>query len=168
MANMGAQAGWRKMRAADLPAVEAISDAVHGEFTEPIAVYAERLVLYPDGCFVLDNGDAIAGYLISHPWRRDTPPKLGASIGNVPADADTYYLHDIALLPSTRGSGAGKAAVGLVLEQAATAGQQDITLMAINGADSFWSARGFDYVPGVADASYGAGSYLMRRSLVSR
>ena len=101
---------WRPMRAEDLAAVTAISDAVHGRFTEPMAIYAERLALYPAGCRVL-AGDAVAGYLISHPWYRDSPPKLGAMLGTIPADADAYYLHDLALLPAARGSGGGKAAL---------------------------------------------------------
>jgi hypothetical protein len=34
--------GWRAMEEADMAAVTAVSDAVHGDYTEPLAVYAER------------------------------------------------------------------------------------------------------------------------------
>lgn len=90
--------GWRPMAAADLPAVSSISDTVHGRYSEPVEVYAERLALHPTGCFVLEADAAPAGYLITHPWRRDMPPKLGAMLQAIPPDADTFYLHDIALL----------------------------------------------------------------------
>ena len=35
-------AEWRAMRAADLPAVEAVAEAIHLEFPEDEAVFAER------------------------------------------------------------------------------------------------------------------------------
>lgn len=161
-----ARSGWRAMVAADLPAVQAVSDAVHDEYSEPTAVYAERLVLYPAGCLAFEDRGALAGYLISHPWHRDAPPRLGSLLGSIPRDPDTYYLHDLALLPSTRGCGAGRAATAFVVAQAAACGRDNITLVAINGADSFWSRQGFDYVAGEAQSSYGSGSHLMRRILL--
>lgn len=151
---------WRPMRASDLTAVTAISDTVHEHYTEPMAVYAERLDLYPSGCQVFELGGEVVGYLISHPWHRYDPPKLGALLGAVPPQADTYYLHDIALLPPARGTGAGKAALGYVADRARALGFADITLMAVGGADRFWAAQGFDYVPYAV--SYGAGTHLMR------
>jgi GNAT superfamily N-acetyltransferase len=150
------------MRAGDLAAVSAISDAVHGHYTEPVAVYAERLALYPAGCRVFECEGEVAGYLISHPWHRQSPPKLGALLGAIPADADTFYLHDIALLPSARGTGAGKMALDLVVGDARALGFTDITLMAVGGADRYWAAQGFDTVPREADPSYGVGAYPMR------
>ncbi|MDP5279395.1 GNAT family N-acetyltransferase [Sphingomonas sp. DG1-23] len=149
------------MRATDLAAVSAISDAVHGRFTEPLAVYAGRLDLYPAGCFVLEQDDTVAGYLISHPWHREDPPKLGALPGAIPPDADAWYLHDLALLPAARGAGAGRAALDLVKAQARARGFADIALMAVGGADRYWTRQGFAYVPRDADPSYGDDAYLM-------
>lgn len=157
------------MRAGDGEAVQAISDTVHGRYTEPAAVYVERLRLYPAGCFVFEIDGQIAGYLVSHPWHRDHPPALGATVGTIPATADTYYLHDVALLPAARGTGAGTAAVALVMRQAAAAGFADVTLMAINGADRYWAAAGFaDVTPESAllaakKAAYGPDARFMRR-----
>jgi GNAT superfamily N-acetyltransferase len=158
---------WRPMRADDLAAVAAISDAVHGmAYTERPAIYAERLALYPAGChvFARDDGGAVEGYLISHPWRRDDPPTLDRPLGAIPADADGYYLHDLALLPSTRGAGAGRAALALVLRQAVAAGFDDITLTAVGGADGFWAAQGFVYADRDGASPYGPGTHLMRRT----
>lgn len=152
---------WRQMAACDLAAVSSISDAVHGRYTEPIAVYAERLALYPAGCRVLEQDSALVGYLIGHPWFREHPPKLGALLGAIPPDADSYYLHDIALLPAARAAGAGKAGLDLAMVQARALGLSDIALMAVGGADRFWSSRGFAYVPREVDPSYGDDAYLM-------
>ncbi len=155
--------GWRPMRAADLPAVVAIADEVHGVFTEPLAVYAERLALYPDGCRIFEAGGTIAGFLVTHPWYRDAAPKIGAMLERIPEATGSYYLHDIALLPSARGTGAGAAAMAFVLEQAAAAGCDEVMLVAVHGADSYWSAQGFAYAAPGEDGPYGPGSHLMRR-----
>lgn len=155
---------WTAMGHDDLPAIAALSDAIHERYSEDVAIYAERLALYPSGCFTLWQADRIIGYLISHPWHRDSPPALNAALGSIPATADTYYLHDIALLPSARGGGSGRVAVDLVMDLARKAGFQDVTLMAVNGADRFWASVGFSYVdPTSKPGSYGEGSHLMRR-----
>lgn len=154
---------WRPMTAADLPAVTAISTEVHGRYAESLEVYAERLRLCPAGCFTCEVDGTARGFLVTHPWRRTAPPPaLGAMLHAIPHPADTWYLHDIALLPDTRGLGAGQAAVALVNDLAQGAGVLDITLVAVNGADRFWAARGFDYVDAEA-GGYGPGTYVMRR-----
>lgn len=154
---------WRPMATADLPAVTAISAEVHGHYAEPLEIYAERLRLCPAGCFTCEVDGKVRGLLVTHPWRRaEPPPALGAMLDMIPAPADTWYLHDIALLPDTRGLGAGQAAVALVDGLARAAGVLDITLVAVNGADRFWATQGFDYVDAEA-GGYGPGTYVMRR-----
>lgn len=154
---------WRPMTAADLPTVAAISAEVHGRYAESLEVYAERLRLCPAGCFTCEVDGTARGFLVTHPWRRDVPPPaLGAMLQAIPDSADTWYLHDIALLPDTRGLGAGQAAVALVDGLARAAGVQDITLVAVNGADRFWAAQGFTYVDTDA-GGYGPDTYVMRR-----
>lgn len=154
---------WRPMRADDLAAVVVISDAVHGEFAEPRAVYAERLALYPHGCRVCEVDGAVVGLLVTHPWHGSEVPKIGALIGALPDQADVYYFHDIALLPIMRRKGAGAAAMEIVLAQAQAAGCREVRLVAVNGADSYWAAQGFAYVAPDTDGPYGPGSFLMRR-----
>lgn len=156
---------WRAMTVDDLPAVTAISTEVHGRYAEPLEIYAERLRLCPAGCFTCEVDDTVRGLLVTHPWRRaEPPPALGAMLHTIPHPADTWYLHDIALLPDTRGLGAGQAAVALVDDLARSAGVLDITLVAVNGADRFWAAQGFDYVDAEA-GGYGPGTYVMRRTV---
>lgn len=157
------------MRVEDIPAITGISDTVHGRLTEGPEVFAERRTLYPAGCFLLDRGKDAAGYLISHPWHCRVPVPLNDLIGAIPADADTYYLHDLALLPDTRGSGFGRQGVELALAQANSAGFATVSLVAVNGADRFWAAQGFAHVEDAAIASklqsYGEGTFFMEREL---
>ena len=160
---------WRAMLASDIPAVVVISDEVHGDLTESAEVFAERLALYPEGCFLFDLDGEAVGYLISHPWRRRSPVPLDVLVGAIPADADSYYLHDLALLPSARGSGAGGVVIGQALAHAARAGFREASLVAVHGADSFWARQGFRYVDDEALArklqSYGEGTFFMERPL---
>lgn len=163
---------WRRMTEADLPAVPPISDVVHGQYTERLEVFAERLTLYPQGCFVLEKEGEIIGYLVTHPWHEYQPVDLDVLLGEIPAETDTYFLHDIALLPAARGSGAGAEAVRLVLDHARGAGFAQVALVAVNGADSFWATRGFvkdeaDAIVRKLHASYGEGVYYMVHKLTA-
>lgn len=151
------------MNAADIPAVAAISDAVHGDYTEQSAVYVERLQLYPAGCWLLERDGKAMGYLIGHPWAGTQPPTLNQLIQALPEPADHYYLHDLALLPDARGTGAAQAAIGIVLDQAGKAGARRIALTAVNGADAFWGRNGFTAM--VAGGTYGGDSLAMERLL---
>jgi GNAT superfamily N-acetyltransferase len=148
----------------DVDAAAAISDRVHGAYTEEPAIYAERLRLYPAGCFLLERDGEVLGYLVTHPWAGDRPPALDQLMGRLPDAADRYYLHDLALLPEARGTGAAAAAVDLTIAQARAAGFDRITLTAVNGADAFWRRQGFVDAPVAAD-SYGADSVSMVRML---
>ena len=104
---------WRAMTAADLPAVKTLADIIHPAFPESAAVFANRLALHPAGCEILDGHGGPKGYVLSHPWHDCSPPPLDAVLEPVTSPS-TYYIHDLALLPETRGSGAGAAIVGIV------------------------------------------------------
>jgi hypothetical protein len=111
---------------------------------------------------VFEREGVVAGFLVTHPWHRGAVPKLSALLGALPAPADVYYLHDVALLPAARGIGAGAEATAFVRHRARLAGCTEIRLVAVNGADSYWRAQGFDdAAPGEA-GPYGPESYLMR------
>lgn len=134
---------WRALTTLDLPAVETIAAAVHPAFPEDVAVFAERQRLYPDGTRLLELGGVPSGYILSHPWRFKTLPELNSLLGAIPGDADTYYLHDLALLPAARGTGAAAMIVGDILRHARAGGFPSISLVAVNGSLPFWYKHGF-------------------------
>lgn len=134
---------WRPLTQLDLPAVEAIAAAVHPDFPEDAAVFAERQRLYPAGTRILELAGTPSGYVLSHPWRYRHLPALNSPLGTIPADADTFYLHDLALLPTARGTGAAGRIVTDILDHARTAGFPSMSLVAVNGSVSFWSKHGF-------------------------
>ncbi|MGJ4951372.1 GNAT family N-acetyltransferase [Bradyrhizobium sp. HKCCYLS20291] len=128
----------------DLAGADAVAARVHPHFPEDHAVFAERLRLHPAGCSVLSSaGGAIAGYVISHPWELGRPPALNVLIGSLPADAGTYYIHDLALLRDVRGSGAASEIVRQLVGHARAIGLPSLSLVAVNGSTPFWAKQGF-------------------------
>ncbi len=160
---------WRPMTATDLPAVLAVAAVVHPGYPEDEAIFAERLRLFPQGCLVLDGPGGAIGYVIAHPWRRAAPPPLNSLLGALPSQTGCFYIHDLALLPQARGSGAGGIAAVRLAEIAARAGLPRLALVAIDGSSGFWRRQGFREVhaPALAEklASYDDAARYMERAL---
>jgi ribosomal protein S18 acetylase RimI-like enzyme len=160
---------WRAMTAADLPAVQALADVIHPDFPEDAAVFADRLALHPAGCFMLQGDAGALGYVLSHPWLDGQPPKLNAILRRPAVPASTYYIHDLALLPAARKSGAAGVLVERLAKHASALQLQNMTLVAVNNSVHFWRRQGFDTV---VDSdldrqlrSYDAQACFMRREL---
>lgn len=131
------------MAFADLPAVMAVAAEVHPGYPEGEAVFAERLALHPAGCLVLEAGQGLWGYVLSHPWRFGDVPALDSLLGALPESADVYYIHDLALLPAVRGSGAASACVAGLAAHAASAAFRRMALVAVGNSAGFWRRHGF-------------------------
>jgi GNAT superfamily N-acetyltransferase len=138
-----AKGQWRPMSAADLLPVLTIAERVHPAFPEEAEVFAERFRLYAAGCLVFHAGESISGYVISHPWRAMDPPALNSRLGMLPRDPETYYIHDIALLPESRGTGVAATAVARMFAQARKERLATASLVAVNGSARFWGRHGF-------------------------
>ena len=134
---------WRQMTAADLQAVSELAAAIHPDFPEDDAVFVERLWLYPAGCHVLAREDALAAYVVSHPWIARQPPALNDLLGALPDKPSTYYIHDLALAPAARGSGAGGTIVTQLAALARSEALPTMSLVAVNGSERFWQRQGF-------------------------
>ena len=160
---------WRAMSAYDLPAVAEIAGTVHPKFPEAPEVLAERHSLYHNGAYLLEIGERPAGYILSHPWRFGALPALNSLLGEIPADADTYYIHDLALLPVARRIGAATFMTNALAKHARAHGFPTMSLVAVNGSQGFWGRHEFE----VADAphlieklhSYEDDAHLMVRHL---
>jgi GNAT superfamily N-acetyltransferase len=152
----------------DLAAVEKIAAIVHPGLYEAPEVLAERQRLYRNGCYLLEIGERPAGYVLSHPWR-DEPPALDSMLGEIPADATTYYLHDLALLPVARRIGAASQIVGALTKHALARGFATMSLAAVNGSVGFWERHGFTVAhrPDLAGklASYESDARFMIKAL---
>jgi GNAT superfamily N-acetyltransferase len=160
---------WRNMTGFDLGDVAAIAAQVHPGFYEASDVLAERQTLYREGAYLLEIGDRPAGYVLSHPWRFGTAPALNMKLGALPPDADTYYLHDLAILPVARRIGAAAYIVGALEKHARARGLSSMSLVAVNNSRPFWEKHGFAAVelPNLAGklATYQPEAKLMAKPL---
>ncbi|ACL62109.1 GCN5-related N-acetyltransferase [Methylobacterium nodulans ORS 2060] len=163
----GAQ--WRRLEASDLAAINSIADIVHANYPEDEAILLERLALYPDGCFILARENNPVGYIISHPWQFGQPPELNSLLNSIPDPATTYFIHDIALLPIARGTGAASAMIPNLMRHAATARLPNVSLVAVNNSMEFWERHGFrvfeDPSLGTKLSSYDEDARFMFRSV---
>lgn len=162
-------APWRMMQSHDIGPVEALGNRIHSTLPEDAAVFAERLALFPAGCFVADHRNALAAYALCHPWRAGDPPALNALLGFIPSNASVLYLHDIVVDPIRRSLGHAGAMIGHLPVLAAAIGLPAIELVAVLGTANFWRGHGFATVGDAALApvlaKYGDGASLMRRAV---
>ncbi|WP_456618220.1 MULTISPECIES: GNAT family N-acetyltransferase [unclassified Bradyrhizobium] len=160
---------WRPARASDLPAISAIAARIHPDLPERADVLAEKMRLYPDGCLVLAAGNEIAGYGLSHPWNQHRIPPLDGFLERLPDDADCLYVHDVVVLPDSRG-GVARAYVTAIEQLARSRGIATLALVSVYATRPLWERFGFR--PVTADAglrakleSYGASATYMLRDL---
>jgi ribosomal protein S18 acetylase RimI-like enzyme len=160
---------WIAMTPGTLVAVHAIAGRVHPDYPEDQAVFQERRDLYPAGCFLLQNNEQAVGYVLSHPWLFKQPPALNVLLGAIPPDADTYYIHDIALLPEARAAGVASIVVDRLIALATACAFSTMSLVAVNQSVRFWEKHRFEAATGEGMVqkleSYGGDARYMVREL---
>jgi ribosomal protein S18 acetylase RimI-like enzyme len=98
---------WRPMKNVDLKKVYTISLAQWGSDNyESIHIFEDKLRRFPEGCFVYESNNKVQGYVFSHPWNSKIIPILNQRLPNInPETFDSYFIHDIVLVPELRGLG---------------------------------------------------------------
>ncbi|MCK6395137.1 GNAT family N-acetyltransferase [Zoogloea sp.] len=138
----------RSARLADLPAILHIQARCYSAIVpESAASMGAKLAAAPDTCFVACRGEQIVAYLLALPWRFDAPPCLDATECHLPGQPDTLYLHDLAVDPAARGSGAADSLVQAFLSALARLPLPRASLIAIQGSAPWWARHGFARVP---------------------
>lgn len=160
---------WRPMTGVDIDGVCAVAAEAFPDHREDRACFEDRLTVYPQGCFVLEDDRGVHGYLIAYPWRLDGAPALNSRLDALPDGADVLYLHDLALSARVRGQGQAGAAVAVLVDHARAAGWNRLTLTAVNDAADFWRRQGFQVRDSQAMreklTSYGPEARYMTRDL---
>lgn len=160
---------WRDMSVSDMEGLLEVADVVHPGLPESAAVFEERVRLFPAGCLILaDDGGQVCGYAISHPIRSGQPPALDSFLGAIAPDADQYYIHDLAILPSFR---LRRLATECLSKLLAIADHYATTsLVSVYDTTLFWKRFGFtpeptDRVLSEKLCGYGEdATYLLRRN----
>ena len=160
---------WRLATAADLDAVERIGNAVHVSLQERPEVFANKLALFPLGCFVLARNGTLAGYGIAHPWALGSVPALDTLMAALPLAPSCLYIHDVVVLPAARGQGAAGLLVDVFEAVARRHALASLALVSVYGTYVYWERFGFQATgdPGLADKlkSYGETARYMRKNL---
>jgi len=153
-----------------LPAVDLIQRAAYSpSFLEELAILADKIAHYPDGCWAAEVEGQVVGYLLSHPACFANPPGLNQLLDVRTGALDCYFIHDVAVLPAHRGQGLAQLLLGMAMRQAAQRGFAEVALIAVQNAQGFWQRRGFQFVPETVPAvaavrrSYGSQAHYMVR-----
>lgn len=123
---------WRPMTHRDLNKVYTISLAQWGsDYYESLEIFQNKLDYYPDGCFVYEDDFKVQGYLISHPWSSINIPNINEPLPKM--TIDTYYIHDIVLLPEFRGENIASKMISKILKD-----RTEVCLVAPEPTQHYW------------------------------
>ncbi|MBN8756505.1 MULTISPECIES: GNAT family N-acetyltransferase [Variovorax] len=133
----------RAMRAGDLDAVLAIQLACYGAgFVEDGELIARRLAAAPHTGWVAEHGGGVRAYLAGYPSMAGKLTPLHGEF-EVAAQADSLYLHDLAVHPDASGLGLGPRLVRHAWAHAAQAGWRHSTLVSVQSSVGFWERQGY-------------------------
>ena len=115
----------------------------HSSYWEDVEIFAEKIDLFPCGCFVAFVGDLCGGYIFSHPWIKDKAVPLNSLIYPLPSVRCSYYLHDCSVDPMARGKGIGEKLVKEVMKTACHIGANNMQLVSVQQSQNYWGRFGF-------------------------
>lgn len=144
------------MLASDVDSIlDAQTLAYPGFLLESAEFFLNRLSLAPGYCWVARAaGDgALVGYLISYPWDAGLPPALNVALTALPPQADHWFLHDCAVVPSAQGLGVGQALLRTAAAQAMSSGMRRASLVSLESAAGYWLRHGYQPVCGLGEAA---------------
>jgi ribosomal protein S18 acetylase RimI-like enzyme len=136
--------------------------------SEGPAVLKSRAHSSPATCFVLEIGQRIAGYVLSLPYPAFRYPDLtrAEEAGGRPVRSRNLHLHDLVIAGGYRRRGLGNRLHQHLTATARSSGYQRISLVAVAGSDTFWSANGYRAHAGlVLPDCYGANAVYMSKPI---
>jgi len=153
----------------DLGAVLAVQAQCYPPAMQEAAdVVLARIAAAGGTCVVAQDARGVCAYLFSYPSRLGSVTPLGADFSPAP-DADTLYLHDLAVAPRALGRGLARRLVGRLLALAQERGWGWSALVSVQDTASFWTGLGYapaeleDAAARAALASYpGQARYMLR------
>ena len=153
------------MQEHDLPFVQEIEvKAYAGDLVESFDVLLAKYRLMPELCFVAYVDDVVVGYVIAHGWDRDTSPGLHKVFETLP-EVEVVHIHDMAVDPQFLGRGIARALLAALDAACLAKSLSEMTLVAVAGADIFWTRMGF--LTEKQAQGYDEVAVFMRRNLIA-
>lgn len=135
------------MLPADLAAAQRVQAACYPPaMQEAAAVLAARLAAAPATCLAACDAHGVCGYLFAYPSRLGRVTDLGAPF-DLAREADTLYLHDLAVDPRALGRGLARALVEDMLERGRALSLAHAALVSVQDSTRFWAGFGFTAQP---------------------
>jgi len=129
---------------AHLPDLMRIQAKAYGPgLVESEAVLESRVRAGKGYSFVATGDGEVLGYVLAHPWPRHASPGLENVFSESPPGSDALHIHDMALDERAKGQGVSRLLLAAV-EGAASGRFQASTLVAVQGAQTFWTHVGFE------------------------
>ncbi|MFF2963494.1 GNAT family N-acetyltransferase [Streptomyces sp. NPDC057963] len=157
----------RHISEGDWDGITALEAGVYAKdgLSEGRAALRSKAHASPATCFALDVERRLAGYLLALPYPVSEYPDLNRTEGVV-FHSRNLHLHDLVVAEESRGRGLAKRLLRHVMGTAAAKGYEEISLVAVSGSDTFWSANGYTARHEVAPpAGYGADAVYMSRTV---
>lgn len=141
---MGETTVIRAMRVEDLSTVLEIQSSCYDEAKlVSRESFLAKLEASPATCFVAAIADVPVGYLVAVPAEAGSPPPLNDQTFAAPRAANALYLHDLAVHPKARGSGAAAALVAAYFQALKQSQALFGCLTAVNQSCAYWERHGF-------------------------
>ncbi len=134
---------WRPLSPSDFQAVDRIAQAIHVDLFERTEVLFDKVAFFPQGCRKLTAANETVGYAIAHPWYLNEIPAIDCFLPVRPEPPDCLFIHDVAVLPSARGSNAAGGFLALLRPLAKARGLRFFACVSVYGTDRLWSRHGF-------------------------
>jgi GNAT superfamily N-acetyltransferase len=139
------EANWRQATVDDLEAVQRIGLLIHPKLSERPEVFAEKLRLFPEGCFVLEDA-GVLGYALVHPWLLNDIPKLNEFLLRLPPEPECLLIHDVAMLERARGRGAAGRLLAHISKLAKDRNLSHLALVSVYNSHPLWARLGFNLI----------------------
>lgn len=157
--------------AADLAGLMQVQLACYGaDYAESAEVFARRLASAAHCSLALEQGGRVRAYLAAYRSRMAKVTPLHGDFEAVP-QADTLYLHDMAVHPEAAGQGMAGALLAPLWTQARAEGLRHTALVSVQGSRGYWERHGYAVQPLDNPLqqqnldSYGEGALYMVRPL---
>lgn len=112
-------------------------------YHEPLAAFENKLRSSAESAWLAVSGEEVQAYLVSLPVDEAHFPALHATNWVPPKQAKWLYLHDLAVAPLHRGSGAGQRLIAQALSRSRALGLEGLALVAVQGSQPYWARQGF-------------------------